>query len=120
MTYTANPELDAARHEDELEAADDFQQEAEREAPGIVFKKMQAINTPKGWFDHRKFIGRYSVEEILRDAMDGSDDDTCDAYFEFMAEATKEAKEKMLQAMATWFCKTWAYEVYTEHLESLK
>lgn len=117
---TCNPTADAERWESEQEAADERQEAADREAPGIVFRQLQAIHKPAGWFDARKFLGRYSAEEILRDAMDDSDDDVSDRYAEFMIDTTPAAKEKMLKAMAVWFCKTWAHEVYTDYLESLQ
>ena len=120
MGPTGYPTADAERWNDELELSDDQREVAACEAPRIMLRQLQAIHKPSGWFDHRKFLGRYSSEEILRDAMDDSDDDVCDAYAEFIIDMTQAAKEKMLQAMATWFCKTWAHEVYNDYLESLQ
>lgn len=117
MTYTANPELDAARHDDEAEAADDFQQQAEREAPGIVLKQLKAINTPRQWFDRKLFASGNSAEDLLRAAFDDSNDDVSDRYAEFIIDMTPESKEKLLVAMANWFAKDFAWEIYMEHLE---
>lgn len=120
MSYTANPELDAARHEDAAEALDEFRQEAERSAPAIVLKQLKAIKKPGDWFDTDKFHSGNSAESILQGAFDDANDDVGDRYAEFMIDATPAAKYKLLEAMAAWFCKSWAWEVYTEHLESLK
>lgn len=117
---TSNPTADAERWESEQEAADEHREAAALEAPGIVLRQLQAIHTPADWFDHCKFLGRYTAEEILRDAMDDSDDDVCDSYAEFIIDMTQAAKEKMLQAMAAWFSKTWAHEIYDDYLESLQ
>jgi len=118
MTYTENPELDAARHDDEMEAADDFQQKAEVEAPKLVLKDLQAIKKPRDWWATAIFHGGNSAEDILRDGM-CVDDDIADAYAEFITDATPEAKAKMLQAMAAWFGKLYALEIYTDHLKDL-
>ena len=117
---TANPCADAERWNDEQEAADEFHETAAREASDIMFRRLQAIHKPAAWFDSYKFLGRYSAEDILRDAMADADDDVEDCYSEFVIDVTLAAKEKMLRAMAAWFCKTWAVEVYTEYLEDLQ
>ena len=117
---TANPAGDAARHESEREDADEWSQEAARQAPYIMFRRLQAIHKPAAWFDQRKFLGRYSAEEILRDALGDADDDVTSAYAEFMVDMTRAAREKLHRAMADCFCKTWAIEVYTDYLESLQ
>lgn len=116
---TANPCADAERYENDREAADEWSQEAAREAPQIMFRQLQAIHKPTAWFDQRKFLGRYSAEEILRDGI-GDSDDVADRYAEFIIDLTQTAKEKMLKAMAEYFCKTWAIEVYTDYMESLQ
>ena len=117
---TANPAGDAERHENDREDADEWSQEAARQAPDIMFRRLQAIHKPAAWFDGFKFLGRYSAEDILRDAMADADDDVEDCYSEFVIDVTQATKEKMLRAMAAWFCKTWAVEVYTEYLEDLQ
>lgn len=118
MTYTANPELDAARHDDEEQAADDLHEKAKREAPAIVLKQLQAIKKPKDWWEKYSFAGGNSAEDILQQGM-SVNDDVADRYAEFMIDATKEARDKMLQAMADWFASVYAFEVYTDHLEEL-
>lgn len=119
MTYTENPELDAARHDDELEAADDFQQKAEIEAPKLVLKDLQAIKTPRDWWEKYTFHGGNSAEDILRDGMN-VDDDIADRYSEFIIDVTPESKDKMLRAMADWFGKQYALEIYTDYLKDQK
>ena len=117
---TANPCADAERWNDEQEAADEFHETAAAEAPDIMFRRLQAIHKPAAWLDQRKFLGRYSAEEILRDALGDADDEVTSAYAEFMVDTTPAAKEKLHQAMADCFCKTWAVEVYAEYLEDLQ
>lgn len=119
MTYTENPELDAARHEDEEQAADDLHEKAKREAPGIVLKQLQAIKKPGDWFDTNKFVAGNSAESILQGAFDDSNDDVADRYAEFMIDATPRARDRLLQAMADWFASVYPFEVYTGHLEDL-
>lgn len=118
MTYTENPELDAARHDDELDAYDEFNQKAQVEAPRLVLKDLQAINKPGDWFDKRTFHGGNSAEDILRDGM-SVDDDIADRYAEFVIDATPEAKQKMLSAMADWFGKIYALEIYSDYMTAL-
>ena len=115
---TPNPCADAERWENECERLDEIKQEAEREAPLIVLSRLRALK-PGEWFDMSKFYAGHSAEDILRDAMDDSDDAVTDAYPEFMTASTPEAKQTLLQAMANWFSQRWAYEIYTEHLEAL-
>lgn len=119
MTYTANPELDAARHEDEEQAADDLHEKAKREAPGIVLKQLKAIKKPGDWFDTSKFAAGNSAESILQGAFDDANDNVADRYAEFMIDASKEARDKLLQAMADWFASVYPFEVYTEWLQEL-
>lgn len=119
MTYTANPELDAARHEDEEQAADDLHEKAKREAPAIVLKQLRAIKKSRDWLDASKFAAGNSAESILQGAFDDSNDDVGDRYAEFMIDATPEARDKLLQAMADWFASVYAFEVYTEWLQEL-
>lgn len=121
ITYTGptpNPELDAARHDDELEAADDFRQEAAREAPGIVLKQLQAIKKPGDWYDKFTFHGGNCAEDILRDGM-SADDDVADAYAEYMLDATPAAREKLLVAMANNHANLYALEIYTDYVKGL-
>ena len=117
MTYTENPELDAARHDDDLEAALELHETAEREALGIVTKQFQAIKKPADWFDTNKFAAGHSAESMLQGAVDDANDDVADRYAEFMIDATPEAKDKLLKAMAEWFSSVYAFEVYTDWLE---
>ena len=113
---TPNPELDAARHDADCEAHDELMQKAAKEAPGIMFAWLQALKKPGDWFDNRFPAGK-CAEDVLFGAMEDSDDAVSDSYAEFMVTGDQEARQKLLQAMATWFCKYWAYEVYTEWLE---
>lgn len=117
MNYTQNPELDASRHDDDQEAADAFQQKAEIEAPNLVFKDLQAIKTPGDWFKSTFHAGN-CADEILSEGMSDSDE-VADAYAEFIFYATPEAKQKMLRAMADWFGKQHALEIYSDHLKDL-
>lgn len=114
---TPNPELDAARHDDDLEAACDLQDEAARRAPGIVLLQLKAIKKPADWFDTNRFAIGYSAEAILQGAFDDSNDKVSDSYSEFMTNPTPEAREKLIEAMAEWFLSVYAYEVYTDWLE---
>lgn len=116
--YTQNPEVDAARHDDELEAYDEFNQKAQVEAPKLVLKDLQAITKPGDWFDKRTFHCGYSAEDILRDGR-SVDDDIADRYAEFVIDATPEAKQKMLGAMAEWFGKIYAMEIYSDYMTEL-
>ena len=116
---TANPCADAERWNDEQDHSDELREAAAKEAPDIMFRRLQAISKPTAWFDQRKFLGRYSAEEILRDGI-GDSDDVADRYAEFIIDLTQAAKEKMLKAMAEYFCTTWADEVYTDYMESLQ
>lgn len=116
---TADPAADAARWNDQQEAADDFQQEAAAEAPYILLRQLQAIKKPADWLDASRFLGRFSAEKILRDALGDSDDAVTDRYAEFIVDTTPQSKERLLLAMAEWFCSTWAYEVYSDHCAEL-
>lgn len=118
MTYTANPELDAARHEDEEQAADDLHEKAKREAPAIVLKQLLAIKKPKDWWEKYTFHGGNSAEDILQEGM-SVNDDIADAYSEFMIDATPQAREKLLEVMAAWFASVYDVEIYTDHLGDL-
>lgn len=117
MTYTENPELDAARHDDEQDALDEFYQMAHIEAPKLVLKDLQAIKTPSDWFNSTFHAGN-CADEILSEGMSESDE-VADAYAEFIFYATPEAKQKMLRAMADWFGKQHALEIYSDHLKDL-
>ena len=114
---TINPCADAERWENECERLDEIQQEAEREAPLIVLARLRALK-PGEWFDMSKFYAGHSAEDILRDAMDDSDDAVTEAYPRHMTEATPLTRQTLLQAMANWFGKRWAYEIYTAHKET--
>lgn len=117
MNYTQNPELDAARHDDELDALDEFNEKAQAEAPRLVLKDLQAIKTPGEWFRSTFHAGN-SAEDILRDGM-SVDDGIADRYTEFVIDATPEAKQKMLRAMADWFGKIYALEIYSDYMTAL-
>lgn len=114
---TINPCADAERWENECERLDEIQQEAEREAPLIVLARLRALK-PGEWFNMNKFYAGHSAEDILRDAMDDSDDAVTEAYPRHMTEATPSTRQTLLQAMANWFGKRWAYEIYTAHKET--
>lgn len=118
MTYTDNPELDAARLNDEEEAAAEFYDKANQEAPGIVLDQLRAIKTPSGWYE-RVFALRNSAQDILQAAFSDSSDNVADRYAEFIIDMTPEARDRMYIAMAEWFASVWAYEIYTEHQEDL-
>ena len=116
---TANPCADAEAWNDQQEAAADFHQEAATLAPGILLRLLQAIKKPADWLDPQRILGRFSAEEILRDALGDSDDTVTDRYAEFIVDTTPQSKERLLLAMAEWFCGTWAYEVYSDHCAEL-
>lgn len=116
---TPNPELDAAQHDDDLEAACDMQDTAARNAPGIVLQQLKAIKKPKDWWDKYTFHGGNSAEDILQNGM-SVDDDIADRYSEFMIDATPEAREKLLEAMAAWFATLYSLEIYTDWLKELE
>lgn len=116
MTYTENPELDAARHEDEEQAADDLHEKAKREAPGIVAKQFAKIVKPGDWFDKYVFAGGMSADELLYQAMEASDDATQSAFAELMVSP---AAQPLREAIAAHFAKLHAFAIYTDHLEEL-
>ena len=117
---TPNPAADAANHDDDLEAALELHETAEREALGIVTKQFQAIKKPEDWFDTNKFAAGHSAESMLQGAFDDANDDVADRYAEFRIDATPESKEKLLKVMADWFSSVYAFEVYTEWLEDIQ
>lgn len=117
---TANPNADAERWNDEQEAAEALHEAAARQAPGIVLRQMKAIKTPAGWYDKKRFAIYNSAQDILQGAFNDSNDDVSDRYAEFMIDATPEAREKLLEAMAAWFASVYAVEIYTDHLEDLQ
>ena len=51
MLMSVNPHADAERHANEQEAADELQQEAERQAPLIILAALQKITKPGDWFN---------------------------------------------------------------------
>lgn len=114
---TANPADDAARFDDEQDAADAFYEQAQVEAPKLVLKDLQAITKPSDWFKST-FHGGNCADEILSEGMSSSDD-IADSYAEFMVSPSAEAKDKMLRAMADWFGKLHALEIYSDHLKDL-
>lgn len=115
--YTANPEVDAANWNDAQDASDEFYQRANIEAPKLVLKELQAIKTPSDWFNSTFHAGN-CADEILSEGMSDCDE-IADAYAEFIFYATQEAKQKMLRAMADWFGKLHAAEIYSDHLKDL-
>ena len=116
MTYTANPELDAARHEDEEQAADDLHEKAKREAPAIVAKQFAKVVKPGDWFDKYVFAGGMSADELLYQAMEDSEDSVQAAYAELMI---SDAAKPLRDAIAEHFAKLHAFAIYTDHLEEL-
>lgn len=117
MTYTENPELDAARHDDELQSADDMHETAKREAPGILEKQFAKLTKPADWFDKYAFAGGMSADELLYQAMEASDDATQAAFAELMV---SEAAKPLREAIAAHFAKLHAFAIYTEWLEDQK
>lgn len=117
---TPNPHADAERWNDEEAEADALHETAAVLAPGIVLKQLQAIKTPADWFNRKLFATGNSAEDLLREAFADSNDDVADRYAEFIIDMTPAAKEKLFVAMAAWFSKSFAWEIYTEWLEDLK
>lgn len=117
MTYTENPDLDAARHDDELEAADELHETAKREAPGILEKQFAKLTKPGDWFDKYTFAGGMSADELLYHALEASDDATNTAFAELMM---SEAAKPLRDAIAIHFAKHHAFAIYTDWLEDLK
>lgn len=105
-------------NDEEAEAHDEFVQKAQVEAPGIVYKQLKAIKRPADW-SKCKFAAGFSADEMLQSAISKSDDDSGDAYAEFMVDATSEARDKMLMAMANHFAGIYAYEIYKEYCDEL-
>lgn len=118
MLTTATPHADAERWENEQEAADERQQEAERQAPLIILAALQRIAKPGDWFNTNLLsAGRgWSPDEVLLDAV-ATDDDTLNAYVELL---TGPHALKLRQCMATWFGNKLARDIYREHMESLQ
>ncbi|MGU3628124.1 hypothetical protein [Comamonas sp. C24C] len=117
---TANPHADAERWNDEDAASDALHETAAVQAPGIVLRQLKSIKTPTAWFDKKRFAIRNSAQDILQGAFDDSNDDVSDRYAEFMVDATPQAREKLLEAMAAWFASVYAFEIYIDHLEDQK
>lgn len=112
---TANPCADAERWENEQEAADEFAQEAERQAPVIVLSQLSGATKPGDWFEERVHTSvSWSPDEILNDAL-AMDDDTKNAYAELM---TSPHAQKLRQCMAAWFGRDHALAIYTEHVSA--
>ena len=105
-------------NDEEAEAHDAFVQKAQVEAPGIIDKQLKAIKKPADWFKC-KFSAGFSADEMLQLAISQSNDDAGDAYAEFIVDATQEARDKMLKAMATHFASIYAYEIYKEYCDEL-
>ena len=116
---TVSPESDAARFESQQEAADEFRQEAERQAPLIVLKALQGIKTPADWFEDARAVHGWHADEMLRHALD-YDDDTISAHAELVTKPTPGTKQKLFQCIAAWFGERYAVEIYTAHLEDQK
>lgn len=119
MTYTANPELDAARHEDALAATADFHDEAMRNSPLIVYSDLKRINTAAQW-NSTLFPGGHSAQEILDWALGDKDQETTDSFDAFLLTGDLAERDKMLKAMAEFFAKVYFLEIYTAHLEDLQ
>lgn len=118
MLMSVNPHADAERHANEQEAADDQQQEAERQAPLIILAALQRIAKPGDWFNTNLLsAGRgWAPDEVLQDAV-ATDDDTLNAYVELL---TSPHALKLRQCMAAWFGNKLARDIYREHMESLQ
>lgn len=114
---TDNPCDDAARFEQDQADYNAFCEKALVEARNLVLKDLQTITKPSDWFKST-FHGGNCADEILSEGMSSSDD-IADAYAEFMVSPSAEARDKMLRAMADWFGKMHALEIYSDHLKEL-
>ena len=117
ITYTRptpNPELDAARHDDDLEAALELHELAATQAPAIVFTQFAKIVKPGDWFDKYVFAGAMSADELLYQATQARDDAVIRAYAELMV---SDAAEPLRNAIAENFAERNAFGIYTDWLE---
>lgn len=113
---TPNPELDAARHDDDLAAAEALHEEAAVKAPEIVVKQFEKVVNAGDWFDKYAFAGGMSADELLYQAMEASDDAVISAYAELMV---SDAAKPLRDAIAANFSKRNPFGVYTDWLENL-
>lgn len=114
--FTANAELDAARHEKDRENDDEWSQEAQRQAPVIVLAAIQNLK-PTEWFKDKVSAGRsWAADEILQEAV-MTDDDTCAAYTDLLMSP---AGQKLRQCMANWFGAKHHLQVYADHLDAIE
>ena len=112
---TANPCADAERWSDEQEHSDALREEAEKQAPLIIFARLQAIRKPGDWFNKTLPGARsYTADEVLMDAV-ASDDDTLNAYTELL---TSPQAQKLRQCMAAWQAKQQPLDIYLDHIAS--
>lgn len=111
---TPNPELDAARHDDELEAADALHEYAEVKAPEIVAKQFEKVIKAGDWFDKYIFAGGMSADELLSQAMEASNDAVVDAYAELML---SDAAKPLRNAITAHFAKNHSFTIYADWIE---
>lgn len=116
---TQNPEIDAARHDDEAEAFEEIGEKAAKIAPEIMLKKLQAIEDTGGWVDRKKFHGGNSANCILFDALSAGCTEVEDKHTYFMATMLKPGRDRLLEAMADWFAGIYAIEIYEEWLKEI-
>lgn len=110
---TANPELDAARYENDREDNDEWSQEAARQAPLIILKRLQGT-APTDWFKKRiEAAGAWSADEIVLDAV-ADCPEAAEAHAELMASP---AAQKLRQLSAEWLAKRHHLAIYHDHCE---
>ena len=111
-----NPCADAECWNDVQEVSDEQAQEIERIAASLILAQLQDPS-PGHWFKFHICAGAmFSPDEILAQAVD-EDDDTRDAYAELMASP---AVLKLKHAMAAWFSRENAQEIYNQYMEGQK
>lgn len=110
---TANPELDAARHDNDRENSDEWSQEAMRQAPLIIQRQLDACR-PADWFKCRLDVpGSMSPDEVINDAVI-EDPDAATALAELMASPAAQPLRKLA---AAWVGKKYHLDIYQSHLE---
>lgn len=111
MIYTANPELDAARHYDLQDAREAHKESQQIAAYSIVLKELLAV-TAAQWSTQKISGGANSTAEtIFYDALD-MDEESQDRFHELM---TCEQARKFIEAMASFH----ANNHYAEILQPL-
>ena len=117
---TCNPHVDAEAWENEQEAAAVLHEEAERQAPLIVFAALQGITKPGDWFKDKIFADHgWSADEVMHEAV-ACDDDSAGAYAELMLSPCQESMQKLQQRIADWFGKKYAFAIYVAHMKDFQ